>query len=209
VIRAHRRRRALRGRAAAVSSSAARAGVRVEPEGADSMHARSKRQAREHREGADHRDSLGAPTPRPTASSSAAATWTSSSLVSDDQLRAAMRLLFRGAKLAVEACGRGGDGGALRPFAREARRKQVWDNRLRRNIDAGDVYETDYRVICEIIERSGTRGGRRGSGSRRAPCLLGEAQPVELRLEALVVGGRTRARRPARARPACCSISAR
>jgi threonine dehydratase len=95
------------GTAAAVKQLSSRTQVfGVEPEGADSMH-RSFRSGKPERidQVRTIADSLGAPHTAPYSFALCRRFVDELVLVNDDQIRAAMRLLFRGAKLAVEPAG--------------------------------------------------------------------------------------------------------
>jgi threonine dehydratase len=98
----------------------------VEPEGADSMH-RSFRSGRpEHIDAVRTiADSLGAPYAAPYSFALCRRFVDELVLVSDEQLRAAMRLLFRGAKLAVEPAGAAATAALCGPLRERLAKKNV------------------------------------------------------------------------------------
>jgi threonine dehydratase len=109
----------------------------VEPEGADSMH-RSFRSGRP--EGIDKvrtiADSLGAPHAAPYSFALCRRYVDELVLVSDDQLRAAMKLIFRGAKLAVEPAGAAATAALCGPLREKLEGKEVAVIVCGANIDA-------------------------------------------------------------------------
>ncbi len=109
----------------------------VEPEGADSMH-RSFRSGKP--ESIDKvrtiADSLGAPYAAPYSFELCRRFVDELVLVSDDQLRAAMRLLFRGAKLAVEPAGAAATAALCGPLREKLEAKKVALIVCGANIDA-------------------------------------------------------------------------
>lgn len=109
----------------------------VEPEGADTMH-RSFRSGRP--EGIDKvrtiADSLGAPHAAPYSFALCRRFVDELVLVSDDQLRAAMKLIFRGAKLAVEPAGAAATAALCGPLREKLAGKQVAVIVCGANIDA-------------------------------------------------------------------------
>ena len=118
----------------------------VEPEGADSMH-RSFRSGKP--ESIDKvrtiADSLGAPYAAPYSFELCRRFVDELVLVSDDQLRAAMRLLFRGAKLAVEPAGAAATAALCGPLREKLEAKNVALIVCGANIDTG----TYTRLINE------------------------------------------------------------
>jgi threonine dehydratase len=109
----------------------------VEPEGADTMH-RSFRSGKP--EGIDKvrtiADSLGAPHAAPYSFALCQRFVDELVLVSDDQLRAAMKLIFRGAKLAVEPAGAAATAALCGPLRDKLAGKQVAVIVCGANIDA-------------------------------------------------------------------------
>ncbi len=109
----------------------------VEPEGADSMH-RSFRSGKP--ESIDKvrtiADSLGAPYAAPYSFELCRRYVDEVVLVSDEQLRAAMRLIFRGAKLAVEPAGAAATAALCGPLREKLAGKQVALVLCGTNIDA-------------------------------------------------------------------------
>ena len=118
----------------------------VEPEGADTMH-RSFQSGKP--EGIDKvrtiADSLGAPHAAPYSFELCRRYVDDLVLVSDDQLREAMRLLFRGAKLAVEPAGAAATAALCGPLRDRLAGKQVGVIVCGANIDA----QTFTRLISE------------------------------------------------------------
>ena len=118
----------------------------VEPEGADSMH-RSFRSGKP--EGIDRvrtiADSLGAPHAAPYSFELCRRYLDELVLVNDDQLRAAMRLIFRGAKLAVEPAGAAATAALCGPLRDRLAGKRVALIVCGANIDA----PTFTRLISE------------------------------------------------------------
>jgi threonine dehydratase len=109
----------------------------VEPEGADTMH-RSFRSGRPERIDAVRTiaDSLGAPYAAPYSFALCRRFVDELVLVNDDQLRAAMRLLFRGAKLAVEPAGAAATAALCGPLRERLAKKNVGVIVCGANIDA-------------------------------------------------------------------------
>src|SRR5947209_8797129 len=109
----------------------------VEPEGADTMH---RSFASGKPEGIDKvrtiADSLGAPHAAPYSFELCRRYVDDLVLVSDDQIRAAMRLLFRGAKLAVEPAGAAATAALCGPLRERLQGKQVAVIVCGANIDA-------------------------------------------------------------------------
>jgi threonine dehydratase len=109
----------------------------VEPEGADTMH-RSFRSGKP--EGIDKvrtiADSLGAPHAAPYSFALCRRFVEELVLVDDDQLRAAMKLIFRGAKLAVEPAGAAATAALCGPLRDKLAGKQVAVIVCGANIDA-------------------------------------------------------------------------
>jgi threonine dehydratase len=116
----------------------------VEPEGADTMH-RSFKSGKP--EGIDKvrtiADSLGAPHAAPYSFALCRRYVDELAMVTDDQLRAAMRLLFRGAKLAVEPAGAAATAALCGPLRERLAGKNVAIIVCGANIDA----ETFSRLI--------------------------------------------------------------
>ena len=135
------------GVASAVKQSSPKTQVfGVEPEGADSMH-RSFRSGKP--EGIDKvrtiADSLGAPHAAPYSFELCRRYVDELVLVNDDQLRAAMRLIFRGAKLAVEPAGAAATAALCGPLRDRLAGKRVALIVCGANIDA----PTFTRLISE------------------------------------------------------------
>ncbi|HEY5676575.1 MAG TPA: pyridoxal-phosphate dependent enzyme, partial [Myxococcales bacterium] len=109
----------------------------VEPEGADTMH-RSFRSGQP--EGIDKvrtiADSLGAPHAAPYSFALCRRFVDELVLVNDDQLRDAMKLIFRGAKLAVEPAGAAATAALCGPLREKLAGKQVAVIVCGANIDA-------------------------------------------------------------------------
>ncbi len=119
------------GVAAAVKQLLPRAQVfGVEPEGADSMHRSFREKVR------TIADSLGAPYAAPYNFELCRRFVDELVLVSDDQLRAAMRLIFRGAKLAVEPAGAAATAALCGPLRGRLQGKNVGVIVCGANIDA-------------------------------------------------------------------------
>jgi threonine dehydratase len=126
------------GVAAAVKQMLPRAQVfGVEPEGADSMH-RSFRSGKPEsiEKVRTIADSLGAPHAAPYSFELCRRFVDELVLVSDDQLRAAMKLLFRGAKLAVEPAGAAATAALCGPLREKLLGKNVGVIVCGANIDA-------------------------------------------------------------------------
>jgi threonine dehydratase len=109
----------------------------VEPEGADTMH-RSFRSGRPERTDKVRTiaDSLGAPYAAPYSFALCRRFVDELVLVNDEQLRAAMRLLFRGAKLAVEPAGAAATAALCGPLRERLAKKNVGVIVCGANIDA-------------------------------------------------------------------------
>jgi threonine dehydratase len=118
----------------------------VEPEGADSMH---RSFASGKPEGIDKvrtiADSLGAPHAAPYSFALCRRYVDELVMVNDDQLRAAMRLLFRGAKLAVEPAGAAATAALCGPLRERLANRNVGVIVCGANIDA----QTFARLICD------------------------------------------------------------
>jgi threonine dehydratase len=135
------------GVAAAVKQILPRAQVYgVEPEGADSMHRSFKSGKPESIEKVRTiADSLGAPHAAPYSFALCRRFVDELVLVNDDQIRAAMRLLFRGAKLAVEPAGAAATAALCGPLRERLQGKNVGVIVCGANIDA----PTFARLITE------------------------------------------------------------